>query len=53
MGAGENGAGGASLLLNMNAALTSAIAWIAFREHAGRRIVIGMTPIVAGGVALS
>ena len=43
----------ASLLLNLEAALTAAIAWIAFRENVDRRVLIGMLAIVAGGVALS
>ncbi len=43
----------ASLLLNLEAVLTALIAWIVFRENAGRRIVLGMAAIVAGGVVLS
>ena len=43
----------ASLLLNLEAVLTALIAWVVFRENAGRRIVLGMLAIVAGGVALS
>ena len=43
----------ASLLLNLEAVLTAAIAWVVFRENADRRIVLGMTAIVAGGVVLS
>jgi drug/metabolite transporter (DMT)-like permease len=43
----------ASLLLNLEAVLTAALAWIVFRENAGRRIVAGMAAIVAGGVVLS
>src|SRR5207244_11239226 len=43
----------ASLLLNLEAALTAAIAWIAFRENVDRRVLIGMLAIVAGGLALS
>src|SRR5881409_379877 len=43
----------ASLLLNLEAALTAAIAWIAFRENVDRRVLIGMLAIVAGGVVLS
>lgn len=33
--------------------LTALIAWVVFRENAGRRIVLGMALIVAGGVALA
>jgi drug/metabolite transporter (DMT)-like permease len=43
----------ASLLLNLEAVLTALIAWVVFRENAGRRIVLGMAAIVAGGVVLS
>ena len=42
----------ASLLLNLEAVLTAAIAWVVFKENADRRIVLGMLAIVAGGVAL-
>jgi drug/metabolite transporter (DMT)-like permease len=43
----------ASLLLNLKAVLTAAIAWLVFKENADRRIVLGMAVIVAGGVVLS
>ena len=43
----------ASLLLNLEAVLTAVIAWVAFKEHADRRIVFGMLAIVAGGLVLS
>lgn len=43
----------ASLLLNLEAVLTAALAWLAFKENADRRIVLGMLAIVAGGVVLS
>ncbi|RFO96664.1 EamA family transporter [Rhodoferax lacus] len=43
----------ASLLLNLEAVLTAAIAWLVFKENADRRIVLGMLAIVAGGVALA
>ena len=43
----------ASLLLNLEAVLTALIAWVVFRENAGRRVVLGMAAIVAGGVVLS
>lgn len=43
----------ASLLLNLEAVLTAAIAWLVFQENAGRRVVLGMAAIVAGGVVLS
>src|SRR5687767_13381962 len=43
----------ASLLLNLEAVLTAAIAWIVFRENVDRRVFLGMVAIVAGGVVLS
>lgn len=43
----------ASLLLNLEAVLTAAIAWFVFRENADRRVVLGMLAIVAGGVVLA
>ncbi len=43
----------ASLLLNLEAVLTAAIAWVVFKENADRRIVLGMVAIVTGGVVLS
>lgn len=46
-------ASNASLLLNLEAVFTSLIAWIIFRENAGRRLVLGMLLIVAGGAVLT
>jgi len=46
-------AGSASLLLNLESVLTAVLAWLVFRENAGRRIVAGMLLIVAGGTVLS
>jgi len=43
----------ASLLLNLESVLTALIAWFIFKEHADRRIKIGMLYIVIGGIALS
>ncbi|MBX9607999.1 MAG: DMT family transporter [Gammaproteobacteria bacterium] len=43
----------ASLLLNLEAVLTACIAWLAFGENAGRRVVAGMLLIILGGVILS
>jgi len=43
----------ASLLLNLEAVFTAAIAWVVFRENVDRRILAGMAAIVAGGVVLS
>jgi len=46
-------AASASLLLNLEAVLTAAIAWTVFRENVGRRVFAGLAAIVAGGVLLS
>ena len=43
----------ASLLLNLEAVFTAAIAWVAFRENVDRRVFAGMVAIVAGGALLS
>lgn len=42
-----------SLLLNMEGVFTAGLAWLVFREHADRRVVLGMVFIVLGGLALS
>jgi drug/metabolite transporter (DMT)-like permease len=46
-------ASSATLLLNLEAVFTALLAWVVFRENAGRRVIIGMALIVAGGVTLS
>jgi len=46
-------AASASLLLNLESVLTASIAWIVFKENAGRRPLLGMAAIVAGGIVLS
>jgi len=43
----------ASLLLNLEAVFTVAIAWIVFRENVDRRVFLGMAAILAGGVVVS
>ena len=43
----------ASLLLNLEAVFTAALAWVAFRENVDRRVFAGMLAIIAGGVLLS
>lgn len=43
----------ASLLLNLEAVFTAALAWLAFRENVDKRILVGMLAIVAGGALLS
>jgi drug/metabolite transporter (DMT)-like permease len=46
-------ASGASLLLNAESVFTALLAWVVFREHVDRRIVLGMVAIVAGAAVLS
>ncbi len=46
-------ASGASLLLNAEGVFTACLAWLVFRENAGRRVVLGMVAIVTGAVVLS
>ncbi len=46
-------ASAASLLLNLEAVATAAIAWIIFRENVDRRIATGFAFILAGGLLLS
>jgi drug/metabolite transporter (DMT)-like permease len=43
----------ASLLLNLETVFTFLIAWLIFRESAGKRIIIGAAAIVVGGILLS
>ncbi|MBP2150949.1 drug/metabolite transporter (DMT)-like permease [Xanthobacter flavus] len=43
----------ASLLLNLEGVATMAIAWIAFREHVDRRLLLGALAILAGAALLS
>ncbi len=53
LGLQQTTASTASLLLNLEGVLTAVLAWVAFKENADRRIVLGMLAIVAGGVILS
>lgn len=46
-------ASNASLLLNLEGVFTALLAWIAFKEHYDRRIILGMAAIIAGGVVLT
>jgi drug/metabolite transporter (DMT)-like permease len=46
-------ASSASLLLNLEGVLTALLAWFVFKENFDRRIFVGMTAIVGGGVLLS
>ena len=52
-GLARTDAASASLLLNLEAVLTAALAWVVFRENVDRRVFAGMTAIVAGGVVLA
>ncbi|HET9018871.1 MAG TPA: DMT family transporter, partial [Acetobacteraceae bacterium] len=53
LGLARTAAAPASLLLNLEAVFTALLAWIAFRENADRRIILGMALIVAGAAALA
>jgi drug/metabolite transporter (DMT)-like permease len=53
LGLSEMPASGASLLLNAEAVFTAGLAWVVFREHLDRRILLGMLAIVAGAAVLS
>lgn len=46
-------ASSASLLLNLEGVFTALLAWLVFRENAGRRVVLGMAAIAAGAALLS
>ena len=52
-GLARTGAASASLLLNLEGLATMAIAWIVFREHVDRRLLLGAFCILAGAVLLS
>lgn len=52
-GLARTDAASASLLLNLEAVFTAALAWSAFRENVDRRVFAGMLAIIAGGVVLS
>lgn len=43
----------ASLLLNLEGAFAAAIAWVVFREHANKQVVLGMVLLTAGALVLS
>lgn len=43
----------ASLLLNLEGVFTAGLAWLVFKEHYDRRIVVGMIAIIIGGAILS
>lgn len=43
----------ASLLLNLEGALTALLAWFVFHENVDRRVALGMAAILGGGVLLA
>ncbi|WP_337997092.1 DMT family transporter [Oleispirillum naphthae] len=52
-GLAQTTASTSSLLLNAEGVFTAVLAWVAFKENAGRRIVLGMAAIVCGAAVLS
>jgi drug/metabolite transporter (DMT)-like permease len=52
-GLSRTSAANASLLLNLEAVFTALLAWVVFRENAGRRVVLGMALIVGAGAILA
>jgi len=53
LGLSHTSASSAALLLNLEGLATMGIAWIVFREHVDRRLLIGAFSILAGAVILS
>ena len=53
IGLSRTSAATASLLLNLEAALTAVLAWVFFKESTDYRNIFGMLLIVAGGVVLT
>ncbi len=52
-GLAQSSASEASLLLNLESALTLVMAWVIFKENVDRRLLLGAVAIVAGAVVLS
>ncbi len=52
-GLAHTSAASASLLLNLEGLATIAIAWLVFREHVDRRLVLGALAILCGATLLS
>jgi drug/metabolite transporter (DMT)-like permease len=48
----RTGAATASLLLNLEAVFTAALAWVAYREPVGGRVVLALLAMTAGGSVL-
>lgn len=53
LGLAHTPASAASLLLNLESLATLAIAWLVFREHVDRRLLLGAAAILAGALILS
>lgn len=53
IGIAQTPASTAALLLNLEGIATMAIAWVVFREHTDRRILLGAAAILTGAVILS
>ena len=53
IGLASASASAVALLLNLEGVFTAALAWLAFGEHVGRRVALGMVAITAGAVALA
>lgn len=53
LGLARTDAAAASLLLNLESLATLGIAWLVFREHVDRRLLLGATAIVVGALLLS
>jgi drug/metabolite transporter (DMT)-like permease len=49
----ETPASAASLLLNLEAVATATIAWVVFRENVDKRVGVGFTFVLFGGILLS
>ncbi len=52
-GLARTGPAAASLMLNIETVFTASLAWLVFKENAGRRVMFGMALIVFGGLALA
>jgi drug/metabolite transporter (DMT)-like permease len=53
IGLADTAASTGSLLLNLEGLSTLAIAWVVFREHVDRRLLVGAFAILSGAVVLS
>lgn len=52
-GLAQTSASTSSLLLNLEGVFTAGLAWVIFKEHFDKRIVLGMFVIILGGLILS